>query len=176
MHCAHHAQVPIADLKPNPANPNTHPARQIEFYGAAIRAHGWRESVTVSNRSGLVVRGHGAILAARAIGAAVVPVEFQDYGSADEELSGLLADNRLAHLSTTDAGLLCAALQELESTAVTGCSATEIAELLPSIAPEPAARNAGCVHVHTRPDASQWFARFFVSSFCGGWPRSCFSP
>lgn len=137
VHCAHHKLVPIGDLKPNPANPNKHPARQIELYGAAIRAHGWRESVTVSKLSGLIVRGHGAILAARIIGAAVIPVEYQDYATPAEELADLLADNRLAHLSATDAELLKAALQALDPCAVTGYSCTEIAELLAELAPLP---------------------------------------
>jgi hypothetical protein len=106
VHCAYHKMVPIGDLKPNPANPNKHPAKQLDLYAAAIAAHGWRESVTVSKLSGLVVRGHGALLAARLIGAIEIPVEYQDYATAQEELADLLADNRLAHLSTTDADLL----------------------------------------------------------------------
>jgi ParB-like chromosome segregation protein Spo0J len=129
--------VPLGDLKPNPANPNKHPAKQLELYAAAIRAHGWRESVTVSKLSGLVVRGHGALLAACLIGAATVPVEHQDYSSPEEELADLLADNRLAHLATTDADLLKAALQNLTPAAITGYSSTEIADLLAELAPPP---------------------------------------
>jgi len=129
--------VPIGDLRLNPANPNKHPGRQLELYAAAIRAHGWRDSVTVSKLSGLVVRGHGAILAARLIGAAAIPVEFQDYASAEEELADLLADNRLGDLSTTDPDLLKEALQKLPQFAITGYSATEIADLLKELAPPP---------------------------------------
>src|SRR5438093_1618866 len=94
VHCAYHKVVPIGDLKPNPANPNKHPAKQLDLYASAIAAHGWRESVTVSKLSGLVVRGHGALLAARLIGAIEIPVEYQDYATAEEELADLLADNR----------------------------------------------------------------------------------
>jgi ParB-like chromosome segregation protein Spo0J len=129
--------VPIGDLRPNAANPNKQPTRQLEIYAAAIRAHGWRESVTVSKLSGLVVRGHGALLAARLIGASSIPVEFQEYGSSEEELADLLADNRLAHLATTDAELLKSALQILTPAAITGYSGTEIAELLAELAPPP---------------------------------------
>jgi hypothetical protein len=137
VHCAFQAMVSIEDLKPNPANPNKHPAKQLEFYAAAIRAHGWRSSVTVSKLSGLVVRGHGALLAARMIGAAQIPVEYQDYHSPEEELADLLADNRLAHLSATDSDLLKAALRDLSPAAITGYSATEIADLLAELAPPP---------------------------------------
>lgn len=137
VHCAHHRIVPIAELKPNPANPNKHPAKQLEFYAAAIRAHGWRESVTVSKLSGLVVRGHGALLAGRLIGADVVPVEDQDYESPEEELADLLADNRIAHLAAVDHDLLKTALQNLPGQAITGYSSTEIAALLAELAPPP---------------------------------------
>lgn len=129
--------VPVGELKPNPSNPNKHPAKQLEFYAAAIRAHGWRESVTVSKLSGLVVRGHGALMAARLAGAAEVPVEYQDYRSPEEELSDLLADNRLAALAATDSDLLKAALKELPVSSVTGYSSSEIADLLAELAPAP---------------------------------------
>jgi hypothetical protein len=129
--------VPIGDLRPNKANPNKHPAGQLALYAAAIRAHGWRESVTVSKLSGLVVRGHGALLAARLVGAASVPVEFQGYATPEEELADLLADNRLAQLATTDAELLKSALQILSPAAITGYSGLEIAELLAELAPPP---------------------------------------
>lgn len=129
--------VSISELKPNPANPNKHPAKQVELYAAAIRAHGWRESVTVSKLSGLVVRGHGALLAGRMIGATVVPVEYQDYDSPAQELADLLADNRLAHLSVTDADLLKTALGELAPDSISGYTEIEIADILAELAPAP---------------------------------------
>lgn len=135
IHCAYHALCAPAELLPNPDNPNKHPAKQIQLYGAAILAHGWRESLTVSKRSGLLVRGHGARLAAISIGANVVPVEYQDYATAEEELADCLADNRLSHLSTTDGDLLKAALKKLPVSAITGYSATEIEDLLAELAP-----------------------------------------
>ncbi|HEY4282359.1 MAG TPA: ParB N-terminal domain-containing protein [Chthoniobacterales bacterium] len=129
--------VPIGDLQPNPANPNKHPAKQLELYAAAIRAHGWRGSITVSKLSGLVVRGHGALLAARLIGAAQVPVEYQDYASPEEELADLLTDNRLPDLAATDGDLLKAALQKLSPAAITGYNSNEIADILAELAPPP---------------------------------------
>lgn len=137
VHCKCDAMVALAELKPNPANPNKHPAKQLECYAAAIRAHGWRESVTVSKLSGCVVRGHGAILAAPLVPTTHVPVEYQDYGSSEEELADLLADNRLAHLSAIDGDLLKAALRDLSPAAITGYSATEISDLLAALAPSP---------------------------------------
>lgn len=140
VHCAHHAIVSIHDLKPHPANPNRHPERQLLLYTEAIRRHGWRQSVTVSRRSGFVVSGNGAVEAARRIPTDLIPVEYQDYATDAEELADLLAHNRLAELSTTDGDLLKAALAQLGGAGaglVTGYSPADIAKLLASAAPAP---------------------------------------
>lgn len=138
--CAHTRIVPLGELRPNPVNPNRHPAKQIEIYSAVIKAHGWRRPITVSNRSGLIVRGHGAHLAAQSLGLAEVPVEFQDYQSEAAELEDLLADNRVADFSKTDSDALAQLLQKLALEApgaVTGYSADDLAALIEEVAPTP---------------------------------------
>ena len=102
IHCAHNALVDPATLKPNPKNPNRHSAHQIQLLASIIQEQGWRGPITVSKRSGLIVRGHGRLEAALLMGATVVPVDYQDYGSEAEELADLLADNRLAELAELD--------------------------------------------------------------------------
>ena len=102
IHCAHNALVDPATLKPNPANPNRHSAHQIQLLASIIQDQGWRGPITVSKRSGLIVRGHGRLEAALLMGAEKVPVDFQDYGSEAEELADLLADNRLSELAELD--------------------------------------------------------------------------
>lgn len=62
--CAFDKMVKIGDVKPNPKNPNQHPEAQIDALAKLIKHLGWRAPVTVSNRSGLVVRGHGRLMAA----------------------------------------------------------------------------------------------------------------
>ena len=62
----------------------------------------WRNPVTVSNRSGLIVRGHGRLEAALLIGCETIPVDEQDYATDAEELADLLADNRLSELAELD--------------------------------------------------------------------------
>jgi len=52
VHCAHDALVSVHELRPHPRNPNEHPEKQLIVYAAAIKARGWRESITVSLRSG----------------------------------------------------------------------------------------------------------------------------
>ena len=62
--CAHDAIVPLKDLRPNPKNPNQHPPEQIKLLASIIRATGWRGPITVSKRSGYIVKGHGRMMAA----------------------------------------------------------------------------------------------------------------
>jgi len=102
VHCAHDALVDPAKLRPNPVNPNQHSAHQIQLLAAIIQEQGWRAPITVSNRSGLIVRGHGRLEAALLMSAEVVPVDYQDYESEAEELADLLADNRLSELAELD--------------------------------------------------------------------------
>lgn len=105
--------VYIEKLKPNQRNPNTHPDSQIALLAKIITENGWRAPVTVSNRSGYVVRGHGRLLAARRAGIDMVPVDYQDYESDEQELQDLLADNRIAELAEIDDAMLNVLLNEL---------------------------------------------------------------
>lgn len=100
--CAHDAIVDVLSLIPNPKNPNRHPEDQIEILGRIIQATGWRQPITVSRRSGFIVKGHGRLLAAKEAGLTKVPVDYQDYASEAEEYADLVADNRLAELSEID--------------------------------------------------------------------------
>lgn len=113
IHCAHTAVVPLADLKPNPRNPNHHPASQIDLLARIIAEQGWRAPITISTRSGYVVRGHGRLMAARQLGLAVAPVDRQAYPSDAAELADLVADNRIAELSGMDAAAVRAICDEL---------------------------------------------------------------
>lgn len=115
VYCAFDEIVKIDDVKPNPKNPNQHPEEQIELLAKIIQAQGWRAPVTVSTLSGLVVRGHGRLMAAIHAGLTYVPVDFQDYTSEDEELADLLADNRIAELSGIDNKMLAELFSEFDA-------------------------------------------------------------
>ena len=133
VYCAFDAIVELADLRPNPQNPNQHPDSQIELLAKVIRAQGWRAPVTVSARSGLIVRGHGRYMAARLIGCPV-PVDYQHYESEEAELADLVADNRLAELAEIDDTLLAAIMAGLNDanydTELTGYDAELTAALI----------------------------------------------
>lgn len=79
----------VANLKPNPRNPNKHPQKQIERLAKIIKEQGWRAPITVSNRSGFIVRGHARLEAAKLLQLKSVPVDLQNYDSDDLELADL---------------------------------------------------------------------------------------
>ena len=145
VYCAHDKIVPVGEVKPNPKNPNQHPEEQIELLAKIIQAQGWRAPVTVSTLSGLVVRGHGRLMAAQHLGLDCVPVDFQHYESNDAELADLLADNKIAELAEIDSKMLAEVFKDIDPDAIdidiTGYSEEEyndiISALMDATAPEP---------------------------------------
>ena len=116
--------VPIHEVVPNKKNPNKHSKEQVAAIAKNIERFGWRVPITVSRRSGLIVRGHGRFFAAKLLGADQVPVVVQDYDSAAEEWTDLIADNKLAEMASTDDDLMAAMLAEIDADlqALTGLS------------------------------------------------------
>lgn len=100
--CSYDKIVKIENVKPNPANPNTHPEEQIKNLAQNIKSIGWRYPITISNQSGMIVKGHGRLMAAKCLGVKEVPVEYQNYSSEEEEMADLLFDNRIQELSEID--------------------------------------------------------------------------
>ena len=140
IRCAHDEVVPISELKPNPLNPNQHPPQQIELLGKIIRAQGWRNPIVVSNRSGLITKGHARLEAARLIGAESAPVDRQDYGTEKEEIADLVADNRIAELADPNRSMLRDLLSDLDDGAfdmdLTGFDTSALEELMTAAPPE----------------------------------------
>jgi len=134
VHCAHTDIVPAAQIIPNPRNPNMHPVRQVEVLAKIIRAQGWRAPITVSLRSGFVVRGHGRLQAALKAGLEDVPVDYQDYADEAAEWADLVADNRIAELAEMDMELLAKSMKEIEAgdfdMTLTGYDIGELAKLI----------------------------------------------
>ena len=142
VHCAHTALVDPATLKPNPLNPNRHSAHQIRLLGEIIREQGWRAPITVSSRSGLIVRGHGRLEAALLIGCDLVPVDMQEYESESAELADLIADNRLAELAELDEDDLKRLIEKISADAsfdvlLTGFLKEDIDKLYEAAADDP---------------------------------------
>ena len=120
----------------NPRNPNKHPERQIAALAEIIKHQGWRNPIVVSRRSGFVVKGHGRLLAARLLGEAKVPVDYQDYDNEASEWADMIADNKIAELSEMDSGELQSLLRELDGNIdleLTGFSDDEINKMLATV-------------------------------------------
>ncbi len=135
VYCRHTEMRSIDELRENPRNPNRHPQFQLERLAEIIRGNGWRQPVTVSDRSGLIVKGHGRYQAARLAGFRLVPVEVQHYDNEEAETADMLADNRIAELAEMDEGVLSSVLSDLQGEApdyvpLTGYSEADIAELM----------------------------------------------
>ncbi|MBD5469225.1 MAG: site-specific DNA-methyltransferase [Lachnospiraceae bacterium] len=138
VYCAHDKIIQTVQLIPNPANPNKHPDDQIKMLAKIIKASGWRQPITVSNRSGYIVKGHGRLMAAQLAGLDEVPVDFQDYATEAEEYADLIADNRIAELSEIDNKLLADVFAEIDTGEIdldqTGYTETEIEQIVTHLA------------------------------------------
>jgi hypothetical protein len=114
VHCSFTELADVTALVANPRNPNKHPDRQIAMLAKIIRHQGWRAPITVSNRSGFVVTGHGRLEAAKLLQVEKVPVDRQDFATEADEWAHLIADNRIAELAEIDETELGALLKELD--------------------------------------------------------------
>ncbi len=99
VYCAYTEIAPTDKIKPNIRNMNVHPPKQIKLLAHIIQAAGWRAPITVSKRSGLVVRGHARLEAAKLLGCTVCPVDYQEYGGEEAEIADMIADNKIQELS-----------------------------------------------------------------------------
>lgn len=113
--CVYDEILDIGKAVPNPKNPNSHPKAQIELLAKIIKAQGWRQPITISTRSGLIVKGHGRLEAALKLGADKVPVDFQNYATEAEEIADLTADNRLAELAEMNNTMLADILADFDT-------------------------------------------------------------
>ena len=138
--CAYDELLDIGKAVPNPKNPNTHPKAQIELLAKIIRAQGWRQPITISNRSGLIVKGHGRLEAAILLGQDQVPVDFQNYATEAEEIADLTADNRLAELAEMNNTMLADILADFDTgempLELTGYTEEDLASIIDAIAGE----------------------------------------
>lgn len=134
VYCKYDALVDPEKLVPNPNNPNKHPERQIELLSRIIRGQGWRAAITVSNRSGYIVRGHGRLQAAKILNVTQVPVEYQDYANEAEEHADMIADNKLAELAEIDKKMLKVLVADIKAAdfdvSLTGIDSEELMKLL----------------------------------------------
>lgn len=113
VHCKYDEYVPIKQLKAHPKNRNKHPEGQVKRLAQILNYQGWRYPVKVSRRSGYVTSGHGRIEAAKLNGWELIPVNYQDYESDEQEYADVTADNAIASWSELDLSAINVDLTEL---------------------------------------------------------------
>lgn len=130
VYCSFTELVPIDKVVPNPKNPNNHPSEQIKRLAKVIKGNGWRLPITVSTRSGLIVKGHGRLMAAKKLNLELVPVDYQHYDSEELEIADLIADNQIPELAEMNNTQLMDLVQEIDTGIIdltlTGFSMEEI--------------------------------------------------
>ena len=147
----------VGSLKPDPRNARTHPKRQVDQIIASIREFGFTNPILV-DPDGVIIAGHGRLLAAKAMSLAEVPT-IELTGLNETQRRALrLADNKIALGAGWDLDLLKLELGELSALkfgmdlSVTGFSSGELDILLsskedpdddaiPPIPPEPRSRS-----------------------------------
>lgn len=118
-----------SDLRPDPRNARTHPKRQIEQIKASIESFGFTNPI-LSDETGLIIAGHGRLMAAKELSLDVVPVIELPGLSLAQQRALRLADNKIALGASWDLDLLKLELGELADLDVdlslTGFSVGEI--------------------------------------------------
>ena len=102
----------VAALVPYARNARTHSPEQVAQIAASIREWGWTVPVLV-DETGMLIAGHGRVLAARKLGLAEVPVMVARGWSEAQKRAYVLADNKLALNAGWDEDLLRVELADL---------------------------------------------------------------
>jgi hypothetical protein len=95
----------LADLTPYPKNPRRHSDAQIARIAGSIAAFGFNAPILIDSR-GNIIAGGGRYRASLKLCLETVPVIVLDHLSETEKRAYLLADNKLAELSSFDDDLL----------------------------------------------------------------------
>ncbi len=104
----------VGDLVPYARNARTHGEEQVAQLVASIRRWGWTVPILVDEK-GMIIAGHGRILAAQQMGLEEVPALVARGWSEEQKRAYVLADNQLALGSEWDEDLLRFELGELHS-------------------------------------------------------------
>jgi len=105
---------PIADLVPYARNARTHSDAQVAQIAASMREWGWTNPVLV-DEGGMIIAGHGRVMAARQLGLDAVPVMVAEGWTEAQKKAYVLADNQLASNAGWDNDLRKIELQELSA-------------------------------------------------------------
>ncbi|MFI5259621.1 MAG: site-specific DNA-methyltransferase [Candidatus Limnocylindrales bacterium] len=128
-------QVPIDQLRPDPANPRWISEEELDSLERSIRQFGFVQPVLARKEDHVVIGGHQRLVAARRLGLTTVPVTFLDISVEQAHLLNL-ALNKIS--GSWDDALLARLLADLQATpdidlSLSGFGEDEIADLLRSL-------------------------------------------
>lgn len=126
-------QWPTAKLLPYARNARTHSDDQIAQIAASIAEFGFTNPI-LAGSDGIIVAGHGRLVAAQKLGLEIVPVVVLDHLSPTQRRALVIADNRIAENAGWDDAMLRIELESLQLEGfdidLTGFDADALAELL----------------------------------------------
>jgi DNA modification methylase len=103
----------IDSILPYANNARTHTDEQVAQIAASMNEWGWTNPVLV-DEAGMIIAGHGRVMAARKLGFDQVPVMVADGWTDAQKKAYILADNQLALNAGWDTDLLKVELQGLK--------------------------------------------------------------
>jgi ParB-like chromosome segregation protein Spo0J len=113
---AHNVELrAIETLIPYARNSRTHSPEQVAQIAASITEWGWTTPVLI-DEAGMIIAGHGRVLAARKLGLTDVPVVVATDWSDTQKRAYVIADNKLALNAGWDNELLTVELADLRDT------------------------------------------------------------
>ena len=101
--------LPLGQVLPNAGNPREHPDWQVAQIAASIEKFGFSNPILIS-KAGMVIAGHGRLLAADRLGLVEVPIIRLGHLSDLEARELLLADNQIGDNSAWNEELLASFL------------------------------------------------------------------
>lgn len=104
---------PLGELIPYARNARKHSKEQVEQLAQSIRRFGFNAPVLVDGK-GVIIAGHGRVLAAQLVGLAEIPVVPLLHMTDAERRAYIIADNRLAELAAWDDEVLAKEIADLE--------------------------------------------------------------
>src|SRR3954463_16592559 len=120
-------------LVPYARNARTHSDAQVAQIAASVREWGWTVPVLV-DETGMLIAGHGRVLAARKLGIPEVPVMVATGWSEAQRRAYIIADNKLALNAGWDDSMLSLELADLQELGfdldLTGFNGDEVLALL----------------------------------------------
>lgn len=123
-------QTPTKSLKPNDGNARVHTDEQINDIAKSITEYGFSVPILIDSQ-GVIIAGHGRVLAAQQLGMTEVPAIILDHLSTAQRRALTISDNAIADRGGWDADLLRAELEAITTSGdeVTGFTQKELDQL-----------------------------------------------